>query len=134
MFWMLDTNICSYILRERPLTVKKRFDEAGSGNLGISTVVLAELYFGAARHPKGTAIRLAIDDFAGRLAVISWDESAADHYGRIRAALENSGTPVGAMDMMIAAHARSMGATLVSNNTRHFENVPDLRLANWTQE
>lgn len=134
MFWMLDTNICSYILRERPPTVKKHFDEAGSGNLGISTVVLAELYFGAARHPKGTAIRLAIDDFAGRLAVISWDESAADHYGRIRAALENSGTPVGAMDMMIAAHARSMGATLVSNNTRHFENVPDLRLANWTQE
>jgi len=92
--------------------------------LCISTVVLAELYYGAARHPKGPAIRKEIGEFVSRLAVIPWDETAADHYGQIRAALEKAGTPIGAMDMMIAAHARSQGATLVSNNIRHFDKAP----------
>ncbi len=131
MRYMLDTNICSYILKNHPASVKVRFDDVGSDALSISTVVLAELYFGAARHPKGIAIRRDIDDFASRLSVLQWDEAAADHYGAIRAALEKEGTPIGAMDMMIAAHARSQTATLVSNNTRHFEMVPGLLIANW---
>ncbi|OPY64959.1 MAG: tRNA(fMet)-specific endonuclease VapC [Syntrophorhabdaceae bacterium PtaU1.Bin034] len=131
MIYMLDTNICSYILKNHPSTVKARFDEVGADALAISTVVLAELYYGAARHQKSAVIRREIDDFASRLAVIPWDEQAADHYGIIRAALEKQGTPVGAMDMMIAAHARSLMATLVSNNVRHFEFVPELLLVNW---
>ena len=131
MRYMLDTNICSYILKNHPASVKTRFEELGSDTLAISTVVLAELFFGAARHPQGIAIRRDIDDFAMRLSVISWDEAAADHYGAIRAALEKKGTPIGAMDMMIAAHARSREATLVSNNTRHFEYVPGLLIADW---
>lgn len=131
MRYMLDTNICSYILKNHPASVKARFDEVESDALTISTVVLAELYYGAARHPKGIAIRRDIDDFTSRLSVLQWDEAAADHYGAIRAALEKDGTPIGAMDMMIAAHARSQAATLVSNNTRHFEKVPGLLIANW---
>lgn len=131
LHYMLDTNICSYILKNHPLAVKARFDEAGPDALAISTVVLAELYFGAARHPKGRQIRREIDDFASRLAVIPWDEAAADHYGTIRAILEKQGTPVGAMDMMIAAHARSRKATLISNNIKHFAGIPALLLANW---
>jgi tRNA(fMet)-specific endonuclease VapC len=128
---MLDTNICSYVLRDRPPSVRKRFEKAGSGNLAISTVVLAELYFGAARHPKGAAIRREIDDFSARLEVLSWDEAAADHYGEIRTFLERNGTPIGAMDLMIAAHARSVGATLVSNDISLFSKVSGLKLANW---
>jgi tRNA(fMet)-specific endonuclease VapC len=131
MRYMLDTNICSYILKSRPLSVKARFDQVRSSSLAISTVVLAELYYGAARHPKGNAIRKEIGDFISRLDVIPWDEKAADHYGIVRAALEKNGTPIGAMDMMIAAHARSQRATLVSNDTRHFEKVPGLIIANW---
>jgi tRNA(fMet)-specific endonuclease VapC len=131
MRYMLDTNICSYILKNRPQSVKARFDQVGTSALAISTVVLAELYYGAARHPRGIAIRREIGDFVSRLSVIPWDETAANHYGAIRAALEKSGTPLGAMDLMIAAHARSQGATLVSNNIQHFEKVPGLLIENW---
>jgi len=131
MLYMLDTNICSYILKSRPLSVKAHFEKVGTRSLCISTVVLAELYYGAARHPQGSSIRKEIEEFISRLTVIPWDEKAADHYGQIRAVMEKDGKPIGAMDMMIAAHARSQGATLVSNNTRHFDKVPELLLANW---
>lgn len=131
MRYMLDTNICSYILRDRPPSVRKRFEKAGEGTLFISTVVLAELFFGAARHPKGEIIRREIEDFVSRISILPWDEAAACHYGDIRAALEKKGKPIGALDMMIAAHARSCGATLVSNDLSHFEKVGALKLANW---
>lgn len=131
MLYMLDTNICSYILKEHPLSVKDHFDKIGPDALSISTIVLAELYYGAVRHPKGTAIRKDIDDFAGRILIIPWDQAAADHYGILRSGLEKTGKPIGSMDMLIAAHARSIRATLVSNNTRHFEKVPDLLIAKW---
>jgi tRNA(fMet)-specific endonuclease VapC len=131
MRYMLDTNICSYVLRSRPPSVKARFDEAGSGALAISAVVLAELLFGAERHAKAAVIRREIADLVSRLTVLPWDESAAEHYGVLRAALEKAGTPLGAMDMMIAAHASSLGATLVSNDVRHFDRVQGLSVANW---
>ena len=131
MRYMLDTNICSYILKNHPATVRTHFKKVGSDALSISTIVLAELYYGAARHPKSVAIRKEIDNFASRLALIAWDEAAADHYGLIRSLLEKQGRPIGAMDMMIAAHARSLKATLVSNNAKHFEKIPGLLIANW---
>jgi tRNA(fMet)-specific endonuclease VapC len=131
MRYMLDTNICSYVLRSRPASVKERFDEAGPGALAVSTVVLAELLFGAARHREAAAIRREIRDLVSRLEVLPWDEVAAEHYGDVRAALEQCGRPLGAMDMMIAAHARSRGATLVSNDLNHFDRVEGLLVANW---
>ena len=131
MRYMLDTNICSYVLRSRPQSVKARFDEAGPGALAVSTVVLAELLYGAARHPSAAAIRREIGDLVSRLTVLPWDESAAEHYGALRASLEKAGTPLGAMDTMIAAHSRSVGATLVSNDVRHFDRVQGLSVANW---
>lgn len=131
MLYMLDTNICSYILKNHPLSVKAHFDEVGAEKLAISSIVLAELYYGAARHPKGITIRREIDDFTSRLKIMPWNEAAANHYGSIRTALEKNGTPTGSMDMLIAAHARSLKATLVTNNTKHFECVPELLIANW---
>ncbi len=133
MRYLLDTNICSYILKNRPASVKQKFDEVGAEHLCISSVVLAELYYGAARHPKSVIIRKEIDDFVSRLVVVAWDEHAANHYGAIRAALEKAGTPVGAMDMLISAHARSMGATLVTNNLREFERINGLLVQNWVE-
>lgn len=134
MRYLLDTNICSYILKNRPVSVKQKFDEAGAEHLCISSVVLAELYYGAARHPKSVTIRKEIDDFVSRLSVVAWDEQAANHYGAIRTALEKAGTPVGAMDMLIAAHARSMKATLVTNNLREFERIDGLAVQNWVDQ
>ena len=131
MRYLLDTNICSYVLRSRPASVKARFDEAGPGALAVSAVVLAELLYGAARHPAGAAIRREIGDFVSRLAVLPWDEAAAEHYGDIRAEIEKHGKPLGAMDLMIAAHARSRGATLVSNDVRHLHRIEGLLVANW---
>ena len=131
MHYLLDTNICSYVLRSRPPSIKARFDEAGDGALAISTVVLAELCYGAARHPQAVAIRREIADLVSRLAVLPWDEAAAEDYGALRATLERAGRPLGAMDMMIAAHARSAGLTLVSNDVRHFDRVEGLSVANW---
>jgi tRNA(fMet)-specific endonuclease VapC len=119
------------VLRRRPAAVKERFDEVGSEALAISTVVLAELLYGAARHPAGAVIRREIRDFVSRLSVLPWDEAAAEHYGDLRAELDGRGRPLGAMDLMIAAHARSRGATLVSNEVRHFERVDGLLFANW---
>ena len=131
MRYMLDTNICSYILKNHPTAVKQKFEEVGAGNICISAIVLAELYYGAARHPKGIVIRREIDNFVSRLVVIPWDENAADHYGAIRASLEKAGTLVGAMDMLIASHARSCAATLVTNNLREFDRIKGLTLLNW---
>ena len=131
MLYMLDTSICSYVLRSRPASVEQHFDQAGPGALAISSVVLAELLYGAARHPSGDAIRREIRDFVSRLSVLPWDEAAAEHYGDLRAGLERHGRPLGAMDLMIAAHARSRGATLVSNDVRHLRRVSGLTVANW---
>jgi tRNA(fMet)-specific endonuclease VapC len=129
--WMLDTNICSYILRQRPPSVLLRFQAVGPDQLSISSVVLAELHYGCSRHPQGDKIRRDVDDFASRLRVLDWDEAAARSYGDLRAYLEAAGTPIGAMDTMIAAHALSQKANLVTNNERHFERVPELMLENW---
>jgi tRNA(fMet)-specific endonuclease VapC len=129
---MLDTCICSYILKKRPQAVKARFEELEPDELCISAVTLAELYYGAARHPRGEAIRKEIDDFAARLSVVAWDKTAADHYGTIRTVLEKKGTPIGAMDMLIAAHARGIKAVLVTNDVRHFTKIPGLKVEDWS--
>ncbi|WP_295390807.1 PIN domain-containing protein [uncultured Thiodictyon sp.] len=132
MIWMLDTNTSSFVIRRRPPSVKERFDAVGHGHIAISVVVLAELLFGAELHPtRGAAIRHDIDDFSRRLQVLPWTAEAAAAYARIRAVLQGQGTPIGNMDMLIAAHALSANAVLVTNNTREFKRVSGLRLEDW---
>lgn len=135
MRWMLDTNTASFVIRRRPASVKRRFDAVGHGNLAISVVVLAELLYGAEIHPsRGDAIRRDIRDFCQRLHVVPWSEDAAAHYARIRAELRRAGTPIGNMDLLIAAHARAQRAVLVTNNQREFRRVNGLRLEDWLAE
>jgi len=130
--WMLDTNTCSFVIRHRPLSVKDRFDAVGHANLAISVVVLAELLFGAEKHPtQGAAIRGDIEDFRRRLRVVPWSETAAEVYARIRAHLKRQGMPIGNMDLLIAAHALAEDAVLVTNNTHEFCRVPELKLEDW---
>jgi tRNA(fMet)-specific endonuclease VapC len=130
--WMLDTNTCSYAMRRHPARVKARFDQVGHTHLAISTLVLAELFYGAARHPtRSEAYFAEIADFSRRLRVVPWSEVAALGYARIRAELERRGAPIGNMDLLIAAHALAEKAVLVTHNTREFERVPGLVVENW---
>jgi tRNA(fMet)-specific endonuclease VapC len=129
--WMLGTDTCSYILRAHPAAVAARFKQSAPDEIGISSVVLAELYYGAALLPHRAALRRYIEQFAGGLLLLPWDSAAADHYGDIRAGLERKGASIGGMDLKIAAHARSRNAVLVTNNTKHFRRVPGLKLENW---
>ncbi len=128
---MLDTNICIYIIKQQPITVLNRFLEYQIGDIGISSITLSELRYGVARSTHHEKNAKALDEFITPLEVASFDEEAAHAYGKIRATLETAGTPVGAMDMLIAAHAVSLGIPLVTNNTREFVRIQPLNVINW---
>lgn len=131
---MLDTNICIYIIKRRPAAVLKRFLDFRLGDIGISSITLSELRYGVAKSLQREKNAEALNILVGSLQVIPFGEDAALAYGDIRATLERAGTPIGSMDMLIAAHAVSLGATLVTNNTREFSRVAGLVLADWTDE
>ena len=129
---MLDTNICIYIIRQQPASVLKRFLDYQVGDIGISSITLSELRYGVAKSKHREKNAKALDEFIIPLHIALFDEPAALAYGDIRTNLEKTGTPIGAMDMLIAAHAVSQGITLVTNNTREFNRVPSLKIIDWT--
>ncbi len=121
--FLLDTNIVIYTMKNRPKRVKKRFQQH-QGQMGISTVTLGELVFGA-EHSQQVERNLAdIEALAARLEVLPFDNQAAYHFGQIRASLYRTGRPIGPYDMMIAGHARASGLKLVTNNVKEFGRVP----------
>jgi len=123
--YLLDTNIVIYVIKRRPPEVREVFNRQ-HGRMAISAITLAELAHGAEKSgdpPRNLAV---IEDFCSRLEVLPYTAKAAMHFGSIRAALEARGTPIGLNDLHIAAHARSEGLTLVTNNLREFERVPGL--------
>jgi len=129
---MLDTNICIYLIKQQPASVLKRFLEYQVGDIGISSITLSELRYGVAKSKHREKNAKALDGFIIPLDIASFDEEAALAYGEIRANLERSGTLIGAMDMLIAAHAVSLRVSLVTNNTREFSRVPGLDVLDWT--
>ena len=128
--YLLDTNICIYVIKRRPESLLVRFNENAS-HLAISAVTLAELLHGAEKSSQQQRTLSVVEDFCSRLDVLDYGAKAAQHYGQIRSALERRGTPIGVNDLHIAAHARSEGLTLVSNNLREFERVEGLLYENW---
>jgi len=128
--YLLDTNICIYVIKRRPLEVLETFNQY-AGLLCISSITYAELCHGVEKSAKPEKNRQAVEDFCSRLMVLPYGEKAAQHYGDIRAELEKAGTPIGVNDLHIAGHARSEGLTLVTNNAREFERVAGLRVVNW---
>jgi tRNA(fMet)-specific endonuclease VapC len=128
--YLLDTNICTYVIKRRPESLLVRFNENAS-HLAISAVTLAELLHGAEKSSQPQRTLSVVEDFCSRLDVLNYGTKAAQHYGQIRSALERRGTPIGVNDLHIAAHARSEGLTLVSNNLREFERVDGLLYENW---
>ncbi len=129
---LLDTNICIYIINAKPPEVLARFHRFHLGDIGLSTVVAAELAYGVAKSGSERN-RKALEMFLAPLELIPFDPPAVWAYGELRADLERRGQPIGALDTMIAAQALSMNAVLVTNNTREFSRIAGLKLENWAE-
>ncbi|SIQ74887.1 type II toxin-antitoxin system VapC family toxin [Pseudacidovorax sp. RU35E] len=129
--FMLDTNICIYIQRQRPPEVLARFSRLKAGEAVVSLITWGELLFGAHKSQRSSQALAALDEFASLIPVLPMHEQAGRHYGSIRAALEAKGQPIGGNDLWIAAHAKAEGLTLVTNNEREFLRVPALKVQNW---
>lgn len=130
--YMLDTNIAIYTIKNKPIEVRETF-KAHDGQMCISSVTLMELIYGAEASAAVERNLRDIEGFAARLEVLSYDNEAAMHTGQLRAELKKIGRPIGPYDEMIAGHARSKGLVVVTHNTKQFENVPGIRLANWVK-
>ncbi|MDA8105880.1 MAG: type II toxin-antitoxin system VapC family toxin [Nitrospiraceae bacterium] len=132
MKYMLDTNICIYLIKQKPPKVLRRFKDHSVGDIGISSITLAELRFGVEKSQQIHNNRQALEEFILPLEIADFDEGAAVIYGVVRAALEKAGTPVGSMDMLIGAHALSLDLTLVTNNVREFKQIKNLKVVDWS--
>lgn len=133
MKYLLDTNTCIFIINFRPAAVRRKLEAQAVGNVAISTVTVSELEYGAAKSQHREKNRATLEKFLLPLEVLVYDAAAARGYGEIRAHLEKDGTPIGPMDLMIAAHALATGLTVVTNNTREFRRVPSLQVEDWTE-
>lgn len=128
--YLLDTNIVIYVIRRRPIEVMETFN-LNANRMAISVITLSELLHGAEKSSFPEKNLSVVEDFCSRLEVLDYTAKAAQHYGSIRSALEKVGQPIGENDLHIAAHARSEGLVLVTNNEREFQKVPALQIENW---
>lgn len=131
--FMLDTNICIYIIKRKPEQVLQRLKNARISDIGVSSITLSELAYGAEKSSRPDQNRIALAQFLAPLEILSYDDMAAQEYGKIRAYLQRRGTPIGPMDMLIAAHALSVNCTLVTNNEAEFSRIVSLKIDNWAK-
>jgi tRNA(fMet)-specific endonuclease VapC len=132
MKFMLDTNTCIYIIKQKPSKVLMRFKKYSVGDIGISSITLAELQYGVAKSLHIQRNQFALDEFVLPLEIAGFDENAAMTYGTVRSYLERVGKPIGSLDTLIGSHALSLGVTLVTNNTREFKRIKKLNVVDWT--
>ncbi len=133
MIYMLDTNICSFIIREKPSTVKENLKIISIDNkIVLSSIVASELLYGAYKKESPKLISM-VKTFIDFFEVLPFDLNAAEEYGKLRAYLEKEGNIIGAYDLQIAAHALSLNAVLVTNNTKEFSRIERLRIEDWTK-
>ncbi len=128
---MLDTNMCIYIIKNKPKSVMQRFQEYDIGNISLSSITVSELYYGAYKSEHIEKNLLALEHFLQPFNIVSYDLKASIEYGQIRACLQRQGNVIGGLDMQIAAHAKSLDMTLVTNNTKEFIRVDGLVVDNW---
>jgi tRNA(fMet)-specific endonuclease VapC len=129
--YMLDTDTCIALIKDRPSSIGSRLTLLAPEEVGISSIVSAELWFGVANSQKKKKNESALKDFLEFVSLLDWPFEASPLYGRIRAQLQKLGTPIGGMDLLIASHALFLNTVLVTNNTGEFERVPDLKIENW---
>jgi len=128
--YMLDTNICIYVMKNYPQQLRDKFNSLAE-QLCISSITLGELRYGAEKSARLADNLIAVEHFVARLDVLPFDEKAAAHHGQLRAELERAGTPCGPHDMQIGGHARSQGLIIVTNNMREFSRMKGIRVENW---
>jgi tRNA(fMet)-specific endonuclease VapC len=133
MKYMLDTNICIALIKGKSLKALKRLGRLSAGDIGISTITLAELRYGIAKSQFAERNREALEEFLLPLEIVDFDASAASAYGPVRAALEKAGRSIGPLDTRIGAHALSLDAVLVSDNTAEFRRIKGLQVENWLE-
>ncbi len=133
MRYMLDTNICIYVIKHKPESVLRELKKLDPEDVCISSITYAELAYGVEKSAQTERNRLALAMMLSCIGIVAFDDAAAAEYGEIRASLEKGGTPIGSMGMLIAAHARSSGCTLVTNNTKEFCRVKGLKVVNWVK-
>ncbi len=131
MNYLLDTNICIYIIKKKPESVRQRFLKIPIGQIGISSITLAELHYGVKKSASPEKNLEALNQFLVPLEIYDFDFFGAMEYGDIRSGLEKMGLPIGPLDNLIAAHAKSLGFTLVTNNEKEFSRVVGLKVENW---
>lgn len=132
MQYLLDTNICIFVIRQRPAPLLQRFQQYRPDELAVSVVTLAELRYGADKSSDPAKNHSALDGFLAALAIVDFDAVAADWYGKVRADLESRGCPIGPLDTLIAAHALRLGVPVVTNNVGEFSRVTGLHVEDWT--
>jgi tRNA(fMet)-specific endonuclease VapC len=129
--FLIDTNICIYIMNDHPPQVIQKFREIGVGNVCISSITVSELQYGVCKSKQIKKNIKRLDEFLSPFEIISYDESASIYYGQIRSHLEKKGNVIGPLDMLIAAHALSEKLTLITNNEKEFKRVKSLKVENW---
>lgn len=132
MKYLLDTNICIYVINNRPPQVIARFREKALSSVAVSALTVSELAFGAAKSGSQRNLE-TLEKFLAPVDILPFDEACAWQYGQVRAHLSRIGTPIGSIDQLIAAHALALDAVLVTNNVREFQRVPSLRIENWAE-
>jgi tRNA(fMet)-specific endonuclease VapC len=130
--YMLDTDTCSYIMKRSHEVVLKRLEKVPVSDVCISVITKSELLYGVEASPKRRQDEAALGAFLRYVEVLDFPDKASSHYAKVRAELKARGTMIGANDLLIAAHARSIGLTLITNNTREFGRVSGLTVENWT--
>lgn len=134
MRYMLDTNICIYAIKHKPEEVFEKLKEHDPSEICISSITYAELVHGVEKSTAVHKNRIALTLLLAYIEILLFDTNAAESYGKIRAELEKKGKPIGTLDMMIAGHAKSLGYTVVTNNTKEFGRIKDLKLENWVDD
>ena len=132
MRYLIDTNICIYIMNKRPVAVIKKFKQFELGEIGISTITVSELQYGVAKSIYREKNEVRLEEFLAPLEILTYDQTAAKVYGEIRFQLEKRGQPIGPLDLLIAAHAMSQDLTLITNNDKEFRRIKGLKIENWT--
>ena len=130
---MLDTNICIYIIKRKPMEVIERFRLLPISQVCVSSITVSELEYGVIKSSKPAKNHSALAQFMAPIEILPYGDAAAQHYGELRVYLEKHGNPIGALDMLIAAHALSIDCALITNNKKEFERVPHLTIDNWVK-
>ena len=128
---MLDTNICIYIIKNKPLNVRKKLESYDFGEIAISSITVSELYYGAYKSSKQEQNLLGLNNFLSPFNIIEFDIECALAYGKVRAELENKGQIIGSMDMLIASCSLAKNFTLITNNLKEFKRIKGLKVENW---